>query len=113
MSTNALKGVYKEFQMKRFLSLVAASAVVFAVGCASTSSNSAAPGAVGACEKGEKCCKVTGNKTDCKASCSEGKSCTEGKTCTDGAKKEGAMGAVGTEKKSCSGGTCPMSGSKN
>jgi len=98
--------------MKRFLSLVAASAVVFAVGCANTSTNSAAPGAVGACEKGEKCCKTTGNKADCKAACSES-TCTDGKTCTDGAKKEGAMGAVGTEKKSCSGSTCPMTGKKN
>ena len=92
--------------MKRFLTLVAASAVLFSVGCASSGQNASA-GAVG---KTDTCA------TKCDASAAKCTACKDGKMCDDCKKKAGAMGAVGTEKKSCgscSGGTCPVSGNKN
>lgn len=92
--------------MKRFLTLVAASAVLFAVGCASSSQNASA-GAVG---KSDTCAGK------CDASAAKCQACKDGKMCDDCKKKAGAMGAVGTEKKDCGGscsGTCPMTGKKN
>ena len=70
--------------MKKIAALSTVALIALLAGCnADRVDNAGTTTEVQACEKGQSCCKVTGNKADCKSDCSGGSSdCSSGKTCT-------------------------------
>lgn len=73
--------------MKKILTLAAISSLALIAACNNSGrvQSEAADTKVQACEKGSQCCKVTGNKADCKAACTDSKCSGEAK-CSDMAK---------------------------
>ncbi len=68
--------------MKKLIAVLAVAGLGVVAGCNNTGRvESTTATEMKACEKGSACCKVTGNKADCKSSCSESSCADKAASC--------------------------------